>query len=64
MVGIASAHSDAPAAFNGTFYATVAVIIPVIYLALVVQGGGIDALLQQALAYFKLVYTNILGFWQ
>jgi len=37
MAVIASAHSNTPAAFNATFYATVAVIIPVLYLTLVVQ---------------------------
>jgi hypothetical protein len=59
MTVIASAHGYAPEAFNVTFYATVAVIIPVLYLALVVQGGGVDALLQEALLYFRRVYEFI-----
>lgn len=59
MAVIASAHSNVPAAFNATFYATVAVIIPVLYLALVVQGGGVDRLLQEALGAFKSVYEFI-----
>jgi hypothetical protein len=59
MVVIASAHSTAPSAFNAVFYATVATIIPVLYLALVVQGGGIDALLKEALDDFKRVWAII-----
>jgi hypothetical protein len=59
MAVIASAHSNTPAAFNATFYATVAVIIPVLYLALVVQGGGVDGLLREGVGAFKSVYEFI-----
>lgn len=61
MSVIASANSQTPPAFNATFYATVAVIIPVLYLALVVQGGGLDALLQEGLSWFKSIYMYIRG---
>jgi len=56
MAIIALAHSHALPAFNATFFATVAVIIPVLYLALVVQGGGGDALLREALGVVKALY--------
>lgn len=59
MTAIASALSHAATPFNETFYATVAVIIPVLYLALVVQGGGVDALLREGLGDLKLIYASI-----
>jgi len=37
------------AAFNGLLYATVATIIPVLFLALAVQGGGYESFLREAL---------------
>jgi hypothetical protein len=64
MAVVASARVGASPAFNATFYATIATIIPVLYLALVVQGGGVDALLREALADLKAVWVNTLGLWK
>jgi hypothetical protein len=51
---IAQAHAHAAApAFNSLFYATAAGVVPVLYLALVVQGGGIDVLIRGAMHYLK-----------
>ena len=51
MTGLALlAHSAAAAApaFNGLFYATVATIIPVMFLAVAVQGGMLADMLRAA----------------
>jgi hypothetical protein len=42
------AHAATPA-FNGLFYATVATIIPVLYLAVAIQGTAYQNLLRSAL---------------
>jgi hypothetical protein len=43
-------HAAAPAApaFNGLFYATAATIIPVLFLAIAVQGRGYENLMKAA----------------
>jgi hypothetical protein len=48
MTSLAALAHTAPAAapFNGLFYATVATIIPVLFLAIAVQGRAYDNLLQ------------------
>ena len=43
---LALAHPHAAPAFNGLFYATAATIIPVLFLALVVQGALFDDLVK------------------
>jgi formate-dependent nitrite reductase membrane component NrfD len=43
------AHTAAPAPFNGLFYATAATIIPVLFLAVAVQGGTYQVLLNALL---------------
>jgi hypothetical protein len=41
------AHTvSAPPPFNGLFYATAATIIPVLFLAIAVQGRGYESLLE------------------
>jgi hypothetical protein len=45
-VTVALAHHHAAPAFNGLFYATVATVIPVLFLALAVQGRGFDRVLR------------------
>jgi hypothetical protein len=39
MTGMALAHHQAAQPFNGLFYATAAAVIPVLFLALVLQGS-------------------------
>lgn len=51
MTSLASlAHAaPAPPAFNSTFYATVATVIPVLFLALAIQSGAFEGVLKAAL---------------
>jgi hypothetical protein len=46
---LALASSHAAPAFNGLYFATIATVIPVLFLALAVQGGSYDGLLRLAL---------------
>jgi hypothetical protein len=46
---LALAHGHPAPAFNGLYFATIATIIPVLFLALAVQGGSYDGLLRLAL---------------
>src|SRR5262249_19401243 len=47
---IALAHAHAVPPFNTAFYATVAIVIAVLFLAYTIQGGAYEKLLRQALA--------------
>lgn len=47
LASLAHHHATAPA-FNGLFYATAATLIPVLFLALAVQGGMYEYLLRRA----------------
>ena len=51
MTSLASLARAAPAlpAFDSTFYATVATVIPVLFLALAIQSGAIEGVLEAAL---------------
>jgi hypothetical protein len=44
-----TAHAAAPV-FNGLFYATIATVIPVLYIALAVQGNAYEPFLRAAIA--------------
>lgn len=47
------AHHAAAPAFNTAFYATAATVIPVLFLAIAVQGRGYDALVKAFGAAFR-----------
>jgi hypothetical protein len=46
MSSLTLAHTAAPA-FNGLYYATVATIIPVLFLALAIQGNDYEELVKR-----------------
>jgi len=51
----ALAHTAAAPAFNGLFYATAATVIPVLFLAIAVQGNAYETLLRAWQITFRLV---------
>jgi hypothetical protein len=64
MTSLASlAHAVAAPAFNGLFYATTATIIPVLFLALTLQGTIFDRALRAYHSATKAAFTSAPG-WQ
>jgi hypothetical protein len=56
MTSLASlAHTAAAPAFNGLFYATAATIIPVLFLAIAVQGRTYEDMLKTGVATYRRV---------
>ncbi len=61
MTGLATlAHTvSAPPPFNGLFYATAATIIPVLFLAIAVQGRGYESLLKVLVTMGRLAHRGV-----
>lgn len=60
MTSLASLTHAAPA-FNGLFYATVATVIPLLFLALAVQGNAYETLLRAWRFSFRLLLGGLTG---
>lgn len=55
---LALAHSNAAPPFNGLFYATVATVIPVLFLAIALQGGTYRQLMDAHSLKFALIQAR------
>ncbi len=58
LASLARAAAAPPSAFNGLFYATVATIIPVLFLAIAVQGQFLEELLALYIASTRRVRSR------